>query len=162
LQPEREAAGPLDTWIYDFERQGQTQAWFEISEKKLASNKKKVEYRSLPALAQQAEKAKSMMSAEQLAEFDRLIYALADKKTEEVEIIATLFAVWNDFLIDGTQPTDDQIIGEMRDNWHPSKARFTPAQLRPWLDWLRKERFVPQGRLPRTVQQSQLAFTEPA
>ncbi|HBO3683280.1 TPA: restriction endonuclease subunit S [Pseudomonas aeruginosa] len=158
MKPEREAAGPLDTWIYDFERQGQGKSWFEVNEKTLANGRKKTEYRGLSALSELAAKAESLMSSGQKAEFDRLIYALADKKTEEVEIIATLFAVWNDFLIDGVQPTDEQIIADVRENWHERKARFTPAELGRWLDWLRRENIIPQGLPPRTVQQSRLGF----
>lgn len=158
MKPEREAAGPLDTWIYDFERQGQGKSWFEVNEKTLANGRKKTEYRGLSALSELAAKAESLMSSGQKAEFDRLIYALANKKTEEVEIIATLFAVWNDFLIDGVQPTDEQIIADVRENWHERKARFTPAELGRWLDWLRRENIIPQGLSPRTVQQSRLGF----
>ncbi|MCI1838951.1 MAG: restriction endonuclease subunit S [Achromobacter ruhlandii] len=158
LKPEREAAGPLDTWIYDFERQGQDKRWFKVNEKTLADGRKKTEYRCLSALSEPAAKAEDLMTPSQRAEFDRLLYALADKKTEEVEIVATLFAVWNDFLIDGVQPTDPQIISELRENWHERKARFTPAELGRWLDWLRKEGIVPRGLPPRTVHQSKLAF----
>ncbi len=158
LRPEREAAGPLDTWIYDFERQGQEERWFEVNEKPLVSGKTKMEYRCLSALSEPATKAETLMSPDQKAEFDRLIYALADKKTEEVEIIATLFAVWNDFLIDGVEPTDEIIISDVRENWHERKARFTPQALGRWLDWLRRENFIPKGLLPRTVQQSKLSF----
>ncbi|MFP1872757.1 restriction endonuclease subunit S [Lonsdalea quercina] len=157
LKPEREAAGPLDTWIYDFERQGQNKGWFEVNEKALASGRKKTEYRCLSALSEPSANAEKLMSSEQKAEFDRLIYALADKKTEEVEIIATLFAVWNDFLIDGTQPTDEQIITDMRENWHERKARFSPSDLKPWLSWLRKEGFIPRGLPPRTTQLQRLS-----
>lgn len=158
LTPEREAAGPLDVWIYDFERQGQGKSWFDVNEKTLANGRKKTEYRCLSALSEPAAKAESLMSSGQKAEFDRLIYALADKKTEEVEIIATLFAVWNDFLIDGVQPTDTQIISDVRENWHERKARFTPAELGRWLDWLRRENIIPQGLPPKTVQQSRLGL----
>ncbi|AUL14183.1 hypothetical protein B7P02_04410 [Bordetella bronchiseptica] len=156
LKPEREAAGPLDTWIYDFERQGQGKSWFEVNEKTLANGRKKTEYRCLSALSEPAAKAEVLMTPSQKTEFDRLIYALADKKTEEVEIIATLFAVWNDFLINGVQPTDTKIISDVRENWHERKARFTPAELGRWLDWLRRENIIPQGRPPRTAQQSRL------
>ncbi|MCP1602692.1 restriction endonuclease subunit S [Pseudomonas citronellolis] len=158
LKPERQAAGPLDTWIYDFERQGQGKRWFEVNEKPLANGRKKTEYRCLSALSEPAAKAEVLMTPSQKTEFDRLIYALADKKTEEVEIIATLFAVWNDFLIDGVQPTDTQIISDVRENWHERKARFTPAELGRWLDWLRRENIIPRGLSPRTVQQSRLGL----
>lgn len=158
LKPEREAAGPLDTWIYDFERQGQGKSWFEVNEKFLANGRKKTEYRCLSGLSEPAAKAEALMTPGQKTEFDRLIYALADKKTEEVEIIATLFAVWNDFLIDGMLPTDAQIISDVRENWHERKARFTPAELGRWLDWLRRENIIPRGLPPRTVQQPRLSL----
>jgi len=158
LKPEREAAGPLDTWIYDFERQGQDKCWFEVNEKTLANGRKKTEYRCLSALSEPAARAEALMLPGQKTEFDRLIYALADKKTEEVEIIATLFAVWNDFLIDGVQPTDAQIISDVRENWHERKARFTPAELGRWLGWLHRENIVPRGLPPRTTQQSRLGL----
>lgn len=158
LTPEREAAGPLDTWIYDFEQKGQSKGWFEVNEKTLANGRKKTEYRCLSALSEPAAKAEVLMSSDQKAKFDLLIYALADKKTEEVEIIATLFAAWNDFLIDGTLPTDEQIISDVRENWHERKARFSPAELGRWLDWLRRENIVPRGLPPRTVHQSTLGF----
>lgn len=158
MKPEREAAGPLDPWIYDFERQGQRRGWFEVNEKALANGRKKTEYRCLSALSEPTANAEALMTPSRKAEFDRLLYALADKKTEEVEIIATLFAVWNDFLIDGVRPTDAQIISELRENWHERKARFTPAELGRWLDWLRKEGIVPRGLPPRTVHQSKLAL----
>ncbi|WP_407848261.1 restriction endonuclease subunit S [Bordetella petrii] len=158
LKPERKAAGPLDPWIYDFERQGQGKSWFEVNEKTLANGRKKTEYRCLSALSGPAATAEALMTPGQKTEFNRLIYALADKKTEQVEIIATLFAVWNDFLIDGAQPTDAQIISDVRENWHECKARFTPAELGRWLDWLRRENIIPQGLPPRTVQQSKLSL----
>lgn len=156
FQPEREAAGPLDKWIYDFEQHGQCNGWFEVNEKTLKNGHQKAEYRCLPDLSAPLAQATATMLPEQQTEFDRLIYALADKTTEEVEIIATLFAVWNDFLIDGVTPTDEQIITDMRENWHERKARFSPADLKKWLAWLRSEQFVPRGLPPRTVQQSRL------
>ncbi|HCQ50237.1 MAG TPA: restriction endonuclease subunit S [Achromobacter sp.] len=156
LKPEREAAGPLDTWIYDFERQGQGKRWFEVNEKALANGRKKAEYRCLSGLSEPAAQAEALMTPDQKTEFDHLIYAVADKKTEEVEIIATLFAVWNDFLIDGVQPTDEQIITDMRENWHESKGRFSPSDLKSWLSWLRKENFIPRGLPPRTTHQQRL------
>ncbi|HDS1675469.1 TPA: restriction endonuclease subunit S [Stenotrophomonas maltophilia] len=158
LKPERKAAGPLDKWIYDFERQGQGESWFEVNERTLTNGRKKTEYRCLSGLSEPAAKAEALMLPGQKAEFDRLIYVLADKKTEEVEILATLFAVWNDFLIDGVRPTDAQIISDVRENWHESKARFTAAELGRWLDWLRRENITPRGLPPRTVQQSRLGF----
>lgn len=59
------------------------------------------------------------MSLRQKAELDRLIYALADKKTEEVEVIAALPAVW-------VQPAAAHIISGVRENWHDAKHASPP------------------------------------
>jgi type I restriction enzyme S subunit len=77
---------------------------------------------------------------------------------EEAEIIATLFAAWNDFLIDGHSPNDDEIVREVRENWHEEKRRFAPVKLRQWLDWLRESGLVPTGKPPHTRHQAQLAL----
>lgn len=155
FQPEREAAGPLDHWLYRFEDEGKQKAWFKAVEN-TSNGKMKVKYQPGKMLAAQAALAESQLAQEQRKEFDRLLDLLSDKKTEEVEIIATLFAVWNDFLLDGHAPSDDEIVTEVRENWHVKKERFTPTLLRQWLGWLRRNNLVPQGRSPHTIYQSQL------
>lgn len=159
LQPMREAAGPLDPWIYRFEEHGERNDWFKIVENTTASGKKKIEYRPGQGIAEQSAQAERLLSASQRKDFDRLFDLMADKKTDEAEIIATLFAAWNDFLIDGQTPGDDGIVTEVREHWHESKQRFTPQQLRQWLAWMRDNDLVPKGKLPRTVHQTNL-FTD--
>lgn len=88
------------------------------------------------------------------AEMDRLIDLMGGLKTEHVEIIATLFAAWNDALLDGRSPVDDWIIKEVREHWYVSKQRFAPADLHKWLGWMRQNDVVPLGHPPRTMQQT--------
>lgn len=156
LQPMREAAGPLDPWIYRFEEQGERSNWFKVVENTTASGKKKIEYRPGQGIAEQSAQAERLLSASQRKDLDRLFDLMADKKTDEAEIIATLFAAWNDFLIDGQTPGDDEIVTEVREHWHESKQRFTPQQLRQWLAWMRDNDLVPKGKLPRTVHQTDM------
>jgi type I restriction enzyme S subunit len=157
-QPMRQAAGPWDPWIEDFESLGTRSDWFTVSEKALNNGHSKIEYSPKKALNAKAAEAISVLG-NQKAEFDRLLNLLADRSTEEAEIIATLFAAWNDFLIDGKTPTDDEIIHEVRENWHDSKGRFSPALLKRWLDWMRSHFLTPKGHGPRTTQQLKLALS---
>lgn len=156
LQPLREAAGPFDKWIYSFEEQGQQESWFRVIETSTSDGKKKIEYKAETAITQKSQLLEEVISSDQHKELDRLLRLLADKNTQEVEIIATLFAAWNDFLIDGKSPSDDQIISEVRENWHASKARFTHVELSKWLSWMRLNKLTPKGRPPRTSYQSKL------
>ena len=156
LRPLRDAAGPLDQWIYDFEREGVREDWFRVAESNTANGRKKIAYQPGRTLAEKSALAERLLSVSQRKEYDRLLSLFADRTTEEVEIIATLFAAWNDLLIDGRSPSDDQIVTEVREHWHEKKARFTPTVLRQWLAWLRQNNLVPTGRLPHTVHQPQL------
>ncbi len=157
-KPERQAAGPLDTWIYSFEEVRQSKGLFDLQKIEIKADQTKVEYRPLQPLAEVCNQALRIMSKWEIKELDRLLQLLKSKRTEEVEIITTLFAAWNDLLMDGLQPDEQQIITEVRENWHEKKRRFTPDTLRRWVGWLRDNNLVPQGRGPHTQQQRPLAL----
>ena len=90
------------------------------------------------------------------AELDRLIGLLDGKKTDDVEAIATLYAVWNDALAEGRNVDDDALVDEFRNNWHEAKQRFTPRVLKHWLSWIREHQLVPTGKSPHAGMQSSL------
>lgn len=149
----REAAGPLDTGIYELEKQAEAAGWYTTSIERLASGNGKVSYTPGKALRAIAEEGIAVLGPSR-AEMDRLIDLMGGLKTEHVEIIATLFAAWNDALLDGHSPDDDWIIKEVREHWHVSKQRFAPADLHKWLGWMRQNDVVPLGHPPRTMQQT--------
>lgn len=85
------------------------------------------------------------------ATLTRLIDRFKDYDTRQVEAITTLYAVWNDALIDGETPTDDRIIRGVLEEWHPEKKnKFTATDLKPWLAWMRRNDVVPTGTGSRT------------
>lgn len=153
----REAAGPLDTGIYELEKRAEAAGWYTHSAETLPSGNEKVSYQPGKALKAIAEEGITVLGRSR-AEMDRLIDLMGDLKTEPVEIIATLFAAWNDSLLDGQTPDDNWIIKEVRENWHVSKQRFTPAELKKWLGWMRQNDVVPLGHAPRTMQQTTMEF----
>jgi hypothetical protein len=65
--------------------------------------------------------------------------------TDQSEIIATLYACWNDLLIQKRSPTDDAIASEFLHHWHPKKSRFSRARLIRAIAWMRIEGWVPKG-----------------
>ena len=154
---ERQAAGPLDTGIYELEKQAEAAGWYTYNVEKLPSGKEKVSYVPGKALKALAEEGAAVLGPSR-KEMDRLIDLMGGLKTEQVEIIATLFAAWNDALIDGFTPDDDWIMKEVREHWHISKRRFEPAELCKWLAWMRQHDVVPLGHPPRTMQQTSLGL----
>lgn len=149
----REAAGPLDNGIYALEKQAEAADWYTTRVETLPSGKEKVSYTPGKALKALAEEGVAVLGPSR-DEMDRLIDLMGGLKTEHVEIIATLFAAWNDALLDGQAPDDDWIVKEVREHWHASKQRFKPAELRTWLAWMRQNDVIPLGHPPRTLQQT--------
>jgi type I restriction enzyme S subunit len=84
-------------------------------------------------------------------EMERLFDLFARMKAEQAESFAAVFAAWNDFLLDAQQPSEDDIIREIRENWHEAKECFAPARIKRCIDWIRREHFVPRGVGLRTL-----------
>ena len=88
------------------------------------------------------------------AEIKNLIQFVQPMKRSQIERIATLFAVWNDMILDGkSTPTDAEIVSEVMSGWTENKANFAYDT---WLGTLNKMRgngIVPKGQglhtLPR-------------
>lgn len=145
----REAAGPLDRDMLS-EMEKQLQAAGHISVDQPGGRGGQVIYKIVGHSGAYRNELISLLDDRQ-QKFSRLIVDLEDLETKSVEAIATLFAVWNDALIEGRKPDDDTIVSEMLTNWHPEKAKkFKASELRGWLSWMRRHSLVPEGNGPKT------------
>jgi hypothetical protein len=77
---------------------------------------------------------------------DALLELFRPLDTNSCEVVATLFAAWNDLLLTGVEPTDEKIFFEARENWHPKKLNIPMQKWQRALDWMRKQNLVPKGR----------------
>lgn len=84
------------------------------------------------------------------AEVQAVIDLLRPMKTEQCEIVATLYAVWNDFLIDGKQPSDDEVVQSVLTDWHPSKQQIAKDRWVVALPWMRDHGLIPKGQGEKT------------
>jgi hypothetical protein len=107
-------------------------------------------YAPLTNAGQHTDELKALLGP-RLLEFQKLVSLLYDFDKDIVEAIATLYAVWNDGLIDGDKPDDTTIIREFLTEWHPDKERFKEEELRHWLAWMRRNDLIPRGQGPRTA-----------
>ncbi|WP_355586279.1 restriction endonuclease subunit S [Xanthomonas cannabis] len=151
----RHAAGPLDTTIYRVEQRAAQERLYSTSIEVLKSGQEKVSYHIGANISRSVETAASALGAAQ-KELDRLIALFEGRKTDDLEAVATLYAVWNDALAGGLHPNDEWLINEFRGNWHEAKERFTPDILGKWLGWMRDHGLVPTGN--SAVTKSQAAF----
>jgi type I restriction enzyme S subunit len=74
-----------------------------------------------------------------------LIELLRPMKTRQAEMIATLYAAWNDFLINGKIPTDKEIVEEVLTNWHQVKQEIPEKDWYKNLAFMREKGLVPRG-----------------
>ena len=96
---------------------------------------------------------RNWLGEERFTKLDHLIKVLSGLKTHSAEAIATLYAVWNDALIEGRSLTDDQIFSAFF-SWHPKKGKnFRIEELPHWLDWMRRHGIVPTGSGSKTMNQ---------
>lgn len=142
----REAAGPLDASIYECEKIiTRRNKWFSM---------KTSSYGVSYAPTNDVDKYKKYYAkyfSEYNSEIERIIDVFRNYTTEQAEIIATLFAAWNDAIIDKKQFADDDIVDDVLNNWHESKRRF-PRQV--WLramNEIRKNHIIPKGYGKHTV-----------
>ena len=85
----------------------------------------------------------------------KIVDFLRPMKTSQAERVATLLAVWNDYILDGIpQPSDKEIIDEVVTHWTPNKSN---PQYSTWQDTLckmRKNQFIPKGTGVHTLQKN--------
>ena len=146
----RQAAGPLDrALIEETERAVEAAGFYRASQAAGAGTT--VTYAPLSNAGRHSAEFKSLLGPRADA-IGGLIGLLRDFGTEAVEAIATLYAVWNDALMDGRQPDGSMIVDGVLTEWHEEKGKkFKNRDLHYWLDWMKRNSLVPRGQGPRTT-----------
>lgn len=136
----KEAAGPYDPKARrSVERIFQQQKWFSVTK----IDGKRVTYVPSEKVGGHVVYFDRYFGDQKVA-IQSIIDLLRPLNTEQCEIVATLYAVWNDFLIDKRQPTDQQIIASVL-QWHPKKQEIPEERWRAALPWMREKGLVPKG-----------------
>lgn len=134
----RDAAGPYDNrGIRSIDSQLEKQRWFKAVKKD-----KKYCYIPLENRGGHVEYFERYCAGKKEI-FDYIIKIFRRAKTEQCEIIATLYSAWEDFLKQGITPTDEQIVNEVLTNWHEAKKRISEDRWLSALGWMKEKGFVP-------------------
>ncbi len=84
--------------------------------------------------------------SQQEASIRELVQYFRGMKRRQIERFATLFAVWNDFIIDGiSTPSDEQLIHEVMTNWTPNKANTSYITWQNTLMKMKCDGIMPKG-----------------
>ena len=140
----REAAGPLDQRALYNERFGiealaqKYDLFWSETKGKMVRYKPAANFEKIPSFAARHLGAKAKNVAALANVFEGLT-------TDQSEIVATLYACWNDFLLQKHSPTDEEIVTEFLLHWHTKKSRFSRARLAKALSWMRDHGIVLGG-----------------
>lgn len=133
----RDAAGPYDNqMIRSIDSQLKKANWFECK-----NEKGKFVYYPLPKKEEYKEWFAKYYNHEQ-AGIDQLIELFGTKKTEEVEVVATLLEAHRHLVSASGQATDDALVHEVLNNWHESKKRIEEIRWRQGLAWMRQRNWI--------------------
>jgi restriction endonuclease S subunit len=148
----REAAGPLDrTLVEETERGMEASAFSRANLPDIHARNGGVTYSPLAKAGQHRAELEKLLGPRAKA-LRHIIELLRDFDTRAVEAIATLYAVWNDALIDSETLDDNAIVHAVLNEWHPEKQqKFKETDLRHWLAWMKRNGLVPTGKGPRTI-----------
>lgn len=141
---ERQAAGPFDKAIYDIEDEAQTKKWFAARETRTQLGHSKISYAPLKGIKKKVADAVTFLGKRR-EKFDHVLALIKKRTTKDVEILTTLYAVWNDLLIAGCKPTDDKLVHEVLENWHEDKRTIPEARWRKEIKWMKENSFIPTG-----------------
>ena len=146
----REAAGPLDRALREeTERNLEAAGYFRANQ--MGGTGAAVTYTPLPKAGQHKAELATLLGSKAEA-LSSLIAMLADLDRRATEAVATLYAVWNDALIDGETPDDAAIINDFLHEWHAEKGeKFKANELARWLSWMKQRGLIPHGQGPHTV-----------
>lgn len=123
----RNVAGPHDRQLMNqVETEMKSHQWYERIERKTVGHA----YRPLSQAGQHRQAYNRTWSAKEQANIEQVIELMRDWDTDRCEMIVTLYAAWNDFIIEGRQVTDHDIVDEVMHRWNEAKLRFSK---REWL-----------------------------
>lgn len=134
----RDAAGPYDNnALRSIDSQLKKQKWFEVRRTEKGN-------RYVPMQNRGNHKTYFNRYYSSVAStFDKIINTFKTQRTEQCEIVATLYSAWEDLLHSNKPFTDADIVNEVLNNWHESKKRISRERWLSAIQWMRENGFAP-------------------
>ena len=141
--PFKDAAGPNDyPHLKKVESRARKANWFDVLQQNKDGAYVFSKKHGFDALLDRTANA----LGERIADVDALLKLLLPLNTRQAEIVATLYAAWNNLLLLGRSPQDEDVVYEARENWHESKLKIDREKFFKGLEWMRNQGLVPAGR----------------
>ena len=137
----RQAAGPYDSqMMHSVESQIEKQRWYRCQ----PGNGAEYHYVPLEAAGQHTKYFERYWS-DKSDSITKVVALLKKADTRQSEIVATLYAAWNDLLLAGQSVTDGAILNEVLYKWHEKKRQIPEKRWRDAIAWMRQRDLIPRG-----------------
>ncbi|WP_223299812.1 Eco57I restriction-modification methylase domain-containing protein [Meiothermus taiwanensis] len=136
----RRQYGPFEEVVYRLEQKAIQDGWLE----RRTSGNMEI-YQPRPGIEGLLEEVPAVLG-DAVGKVEEVFTAFMGQNTDFIEAVTTLYAVWNDALLEGRQPSDQEIIHEAKYDWHQGKELTGAPNLRGLLQWMREVGLVPQGQ----------------
>lgn len=141
-QPVRDAAGPNDfPHMLAAEAWAEANRYFKISKHETGNYQFDPLERFNDLLAQ----AKDIES-DVRKRIEEVIDLFVPMNWRKAEVFATTYAAWNNLLLEGKTPTDEEIVHAAREDWHFKKLDIPRAEFVDCLKEVRQSGFKPTGK----------------
>lgn len=146
----REAAGPLSEAIYKCESViSKKNKWIKINKVN-----KHIEYEILSDF-NKYNKYYEKYYLNYDNQIENIINIIKEYSTDKAEMIATLYASWNDFIIKKEEISDLKIVKDVRENWNDTKKRFDEDKWLAILEEMKQIGLKPKGNGNLTIVKEQ-------
>lgn len=139
--PVKDAAGPNDfPHLQKVEHRAKKAGYFLFQ--RAGGAYRVTKYRKFDELLARTES----VLGERRAEVDRLLDLMWPMTAQQAEVFATVFAAWNNLLLDGEPISDERIVQEARENWHPDKLKIPREKFFAAITWIKEKGICPEGK----------------
>ncbi|KJH84100.1 restriction endonuclease [Pseudomonas fluorescens] len=145
----RDAAGPHDRQLMNkVEGEMRNHQWYERTDRETVGHA----YRPLSKAGQHRPAYSSAWSTTERATIEQVIELMRDWDTDRCEMTVTLYAAWNDFILEGRPVSDEAIVEEVMHSWNDTKLRFDKTKWSAVLAEMKKHKILmPSGFGKRTT-----------
>jgi type I restriction enzyme S subunit len=144
---EKAAAGPLDSDARQKVKEiFKELKWFKITE----GNENQAEQYEEDVSVNDYKLLFEQCFADKKDEINRLLNLFKYKDLQRCEAVATLYAVWNDLLIDNADCSEENIINGFYE-WSERKSSFNRSDLLDELAWMKHQNLNPTGKGEKTI-----------
>jgi len=135
----KQAAGPMDhRFMHTIDKEFNRQNWFEITRE---GKYKKFTYSPLSGLHKQQAYYEKYYSTNN-EKIQWLIETFQHTKTDTVELVATLFACWEELLAERKSISDGQLI-KLVYGWSKEKKKYSESEIQNSISWMKQNNLCP-------------------